>query len=423
MKTWTDYLLWWKGRVKANKAARVEGNEWKRLWGIGDEWARPVYGEYAATSSAVYSAVKVRSDAVGRVPFKVMSGDMPVADSHPLVKLLQGHGWYSGAELWRITEQNLCLWGSAFWAVADSDLGGKELWMLRPDRVRVLPSGSGGVKGYIYSSVGGDVAYVPEEIVWFRYNNPLEEFAGLSPMAPLRLSVDMGIDALKFNRNFFLNFAQPDVILTTEESMTTEEIDDFYRRWEQRYGGVSRAHRPAIASFIKDVKTLNISHREMEFTLGLRWALEEVGRVYGVPLPLLQDYNNAALANIKVSEQLFWRNTIFPELSFLSGEINHQLLPSLGYPNLRVEFDRSIVETMTKDIAAEVGMYATLLDKGVVTVEEVRLALGFPGMPEGVGVRPSVPSSVGEKPTQQSGKGLGGSEILVSGNGGSPRRL
>jgi phage portal protein BeeE len=65
--------------------------------------------------------------------------------------------------------------------------------------------------------------------------------------------------------------------------MTDNEIEEFYRRWEARFRGPDQAHRPAVASFVRDIKTLGISHREMDFIQGLRWSLEEVSRTYGSP--------------------------------------------------------------------------------------------------------------------------------------------
>ena len=38
-----------------------------------------------------------------------------------------------------------------------------------------------------------------------------------------------------------------------------------------------------------------LSHREMEFIQGLRWSLEDVSRIYGVPMPLLSDLQKATL--------------------------------------------------------------------------------------------------------------------------------
>ena len=229
----------------------------------------------------------------------------------------------------------------------------------------------------------GPVAYTPEEMVWLRYFNPLEEYAGLSPLAPLRLSADMGLDALKFNRNFFKNSAQPDVIFTIEESMSDEEVEEFYQRWEKRYKGPGNAHRPAIASFIKDIKTLGLNHREMEFIQSLRWSLEDVSRTYGVPMPLLSDLQRATFANINTAERLFWRNTMIPEMKFLEEQLNEKLLPLLGYPDLRVEFDLKAIEALREDENSRVQREMNLLDRGVLTINEVRRQRNLPDVPWG----------------------------------------
>ena len=372
---------------------------------MGQDWARTVYGEYYATSVPIYSAIKIRSDALARTPLLVLSPSSsdaegansrgsghtpgepgrgrdrramfpqmePVSEAHPVHQLLDRvNRWYTRGELWRATEIYLNLWGSAFWALERDDQGRWEIWPLRPDRVRILPDKQKYIKGYVYSGMAGPVAYTTEEMIWIRYFNPMEEHAGLSPVAPLRLSADMGLDALKFNRNFFRNSAQPDVIFTTDEAMTDQEVEDFYQRWETRYKGPGNAHRPAIASFIRDIKTMGFNHREMEFIQGLRWSLEDVSRVYGVPMPLLSDLQRATYSNINVAERLFWRNTMVPEMKLLEEQLNEKLLPLLGYGDLRVEFDLRAIEALQETETERVEREVKLLDRGVLTINEVR---------------------------------------------------
>ena len=60
-------------------------------------------------------------------------------------------------------------------------------------------------------------------------------------------------------------------LMFTNESMTDAEVEDFYNRWESRYRGPANPNRPAIASFVRDIKTLGFSHRDMDFIQGLRW--------------------------------------------------------------------------------------------------------------------------------------------------------
>ena len=376
---------------KRSRAASVDVDRFAETSGVGQSWARTAYGEYYATSVPIYSAIRIRSEALARPKVTVLrrtAGDwLPVGDDHPAQRLMDSvNGWQTRGELWRATETYLNLWGSAFWALERDERGKWEIWTLRPDRMRVLPDKGKYVKGYVYMGALGPVAYTADDIIWMRYFNPLEEYAGLAPVAPVRLSADMGLDALKFNRNFFKNYAMPDVIFTTEETMSDDEVEDFYERWEKRYRGPGNAHRPAIASFIKDIKTVSnvgFSQREMEFVLGLRWSLEDVSRVYGVPLPLLSDYQQATFANINTAERLFWRNTMIPEMKFLEEQLNEKLLPRLGYSDLRVEFDLADIEALREDQDNRVEREAKLLDRGVLTINEVRRQRNLPDVPWG----------------------------------------
>ena len=382
---------------RANRAIAADYDRLHESAGVGGEWAKSVYGEYYAISVSVYSAIKLRADAMARAPVGLLrsvqsggpsGGSVParvsVGPDHPAQQLLDRvNPWHTRGDLWRATEINLCLWGSSFWALERDEAGRPEIWPLRSDRVRVLPEKQRHVKGFVYMGVNGPVAYTPEEIVWMRYYNPLEPFAGLSPLAPVRLSVDAGLDALRFNRSFFKNSAQPDIIFTTEETMTDAEVEDFYHRWEERYQGPGKAHRPAIASFIKDIKTLGFNHREMEFLQGLRWSLEDVSRTYGVPLPLLSDYQQATFANITTAEKLFWRNTIVPEMRFLEEHLNSELLPRLGYEDLTAQFDLSTIEAMNEDETERVNRETKLLAHGVLTINEVRATRNLPPVPWG----------------------------------------
>ena len=372
-----------------NRAAASDVDRFQGLSGPGNGWARTEYGDYYATSVSVYAAVKLRADALSRPPVRVFrhtaeGARLPVERSHPMQELLDRvNPWFSRGDLWRATEIYLNLWGSAFWALERDENGRWEIWPLRPDRVSVLPDASRYVRGFVYQGRNGSVAYTPDEIVWFRYFNPLEEYAGLSPLAPVRLSVDMGMDGLKFNRNFLRNSAQPDFFLLTNETMTDSEVEEFYNRWEARFRGPSNARRPAIASFVRDIKTLGFSHRDMDFIQGLRWSLEEVSRAYGVPKPLLSDLERATFSNINTAERIFWRNTMLPEIQFMEEQLTRMLLPKLGYTDLEVEFDLSGIEVLREDENSRVARDAQLLDRGVLTINEVRRSRNLPDVPWG----------------------------------------
>ena len=363
-----------QARVKAGGAAVADVDGFSVLSGVGGGWNRTEYGEYYATSTPVYATIRVRADALTRPPVVVYrrAADgqrLPVGPEHPAQRLLERvNRWYTRADLWRATEIYLNLWGSAYWMLDRDSAGNRELWPLRPDRMSIVPDKDEYIRGFVYQGRNRMVALTPDEVVWFRYFNPLEEYAGLSPVAPARLAVDMGKDGLRFNRNFLRNSAQPDFVLLTNEQMNDGEVEDFYRRWETRYRGPANAHRPAVASFVRDIKTLGLSHREMDFIQGLRWSLEEVSRAYGVPRPLLSDLERATFSNVNAAERFFWRNTMVPEMEFLAGQVTRKLFPLLGYPELEMQFDLTAIEALAEDENARAARESQLLDLSLIHI-------------------------------------------------------
>ena len=357
--------------------------------GVGAEWQSPVYGEYYARSVEVYAAVKLRAEAVARPPLRVFYRDAqgaqrPATIDHPVQRLLEkGNPWYSRSGLLIATETYLSLWGAAFWFLGHSEESRgtpDELWPLRPDRVRVVRDAKKYVSGFVYSEAGQDFPMLPEEVVWFRYFNPLEEFAGFSPMAAGRLTADMGIDALRFNREFFRNGAHPqDMIFKAKGPLTDDQVSEFYARLEQRFSGPAKANRPIVTGDGWEVERLGLNQRDMEWSAGLRWSLEGIARVYGVPLPLLEDFSRATLANVREARRMFWEKTMVPELVLLEDTLNDSLLPKLGVDgqHVRVTFDLSVVEALSETESERTKRQVALVGAGIMTIDEARAEQGL----------------------------------------------
>ncbi len=397
---------------KANRSTRITVDKIDSLDGIGGDWASRRYGEYYATSASIYAAVRTRADAVGRPPLVVekrvdISSDtggtvswVPVDIGHPLQRLIDrpNNSW-GRVELIRAIESNLLLWGSAFLGIERNDDGVvSELWPLRPDRMRVMPDIRKYVRGFVYEHAGQRVAYLPEEVVWFKQFNPLEEFAGLSAVAPARLSVDMGLEAQRFNRNFFANSATPgDLAITTDQTPTDDEVAEFYSRWDSRFKGPSRSHRPILLGRGMDAKRLGLSQRDMEFAKALEWSVEEVSRAFGVPVVFLSDLENATLANVSTFERFLWRNTIVPELRLIEDSFNRSLIPAFGLSSFeyRFRFDISAIEALNDSEDSQVAREVSLVNAGVMTPNEVRARHGL------------TPEAWGEEPRNGAKAGVG----------------
>ena len=365
--------------------------------GTGPEWANAKYGDYYAISVPAYRAIKLRADAVASAPFKIFqrrTKNIPVAidENHPIQRLLDHvNPWWTAADLWKATETYLSLWGSAFWFLGKEGLIITSIWPLRPDKMRIMPDRRSGtsqyIAGYEYETAkGGRIPLVPEEVVWFRYFNPLNELAGLSPVAVGRLSLDMGRDALRFNRKFFQNGAMPqDVIFTVQGPVTEEEVNDFYKRLEKRFSGPQNAYRPMLWDLSQGAKPekLGLSQRDMEFIEGLNYTIEDAARVWGIPPPKMYSQKQSIYNNVKQADQEFYTDTISTEWRFLETEVNELLLPLMGDKTLFGVFDTSNILPLQEILAEQYARDRQDVLQGILTINEARERRNLPPLPWG----------------------------------------
>lgn len=362
------------------------------VWGSGPDWAKPVYGDYYAKSVLIYSAVRLRADSLLRAPLVVYQGmangdKKPVGPMHPYQELLDRvNPFLTGNDLWRATSTYLDLWGSAFWVLERDSLKGvpTAIWPVRPDKMRIVGDKQVYIRGYIYESPRGRVSLLPDEVIWFRLFNPLDEFAGLSPVGLLRLSADMSLDALRHNRNKFKNGMLIDNIwieVDASINMQEAEVDDFYRRLKARFATPDNSWRPFIAQPGMQPKNLGFSPRDMEHIQTMRWALEDVARIYQIPKIMLGDLERSTYANVDAAERIFWRN-MSSYMAFLASEVNEMLSPQFG-PGLFVEFDLSSIEALQSDGNAVAERQRLDVQSGVITINEARGERNLPPVPWG----------------------------------------
>ena len=395
--------------ARGHPLGEVLSDAFQRRAGLGDDWAPGAYADYLAVAPAVYACVNLRARNLARIPLRVhragANGEVlaPVGAAHPAQRLFDGpNPFWSRQRFWHVIEASLCLWGSAPAAVFRDGRGAvRELWWLRPNRFRVVPDPVGYISGYLYVKDGREIALGRDEVVWFRYPNPIEEYAGLSPIAALRMTVDMNVEAIRFNRRFFQNDASPGrVYLKADAELTSAQVDELRRRWEQSFAGRDKAHTIAVLDKSADLKTMAISQREMEFIEAQRYTKEEICGAYGVPPVLVGDLRQSTFNNFQQAKASFWDETLIPELELIEAEINDSLMPLLSGPHpnplplagegaggerLVARFDLSGVSSLREDAGARARRHLQLVQAGILTINEVRAKEGLEPVPWGDG--------------------------------------
>lgn len=214
-----------------------------------------------------------------------------------------------------------------------------EIWPVRPDRLHPVPHPTKFLAGYVYLTPDGEkIPLAVDEVLRIKLPNPLDPYRGLGPVQSILTDLDSVRYSAEWNRNFFLNSAEPGGIIEIPDRLSDDEFAEMQMRWNEQHKGVSRAHRVAIIEHGKYVPRA-FSMRDMQFA-----ELRQVGRdtimeAFGVSKPMLGITDDVNRANAEASIFMFDRHLTVPRLNRWRQMLNARLLPMFGGTGKGVGFD------------------------------------------------------------------------------------
>lgn len=245
-------------------------------------------------------------------------------------------------ELFEVAIQHLDTAGEWYWVAYFGPIrsaGPLELWPMRPDRVKIVTDRNDALVGYIYVSEDGEQVPLPKDIVVHkRHPNPLDIYRGLGPVQAIAIKLDSNKLAAEYNRNFFLNSAEPGGIIEIEDRLDDDEFRELTHRWREQHQGVANAHRVAILEQGKWVDR-KYSMRDMMFPELADLSREEIREAFGYPKGMTGATEDVNKAVADANERMFGRYLIRPRLEKLRSAIEGQLLPMFGTTTGGLEYD------------------------------------------------------------------------------------
>lgn len=271
-----------------------------------------------------------------------------------------------------------------------------ELWPVRPDRITPIPGGDF-ISGYVYSNAGEQIPLGLDDVVRILMPNPLDPYRGLGPVQAAMVDIDSARYSAEWNRNFFINSAEPGGIIEVPNRLTDEEFEELTERWREQHQGVAQAHRVAVLEQ-GTWKDRNMSQRDMQF-VQLRGLAREVIReafgIHGHILGISQDVNKA---NADAGEISFARWDVRTRVNRFKQALNSRLLPMFDATDLEFEPDRVVPddreaddrERNSKATAAAALVNAGFEPAGTLTAFELP-DIPFIGKPEAGGAGGGAP--------------------------------
>lgn len=341
-----------------------------------------------ATADDIYSVINLRARLVSGLKCKIYRGtgsSRKEVTTGPAYELLNHvNPFWTPRRLYRMDEFSMGLWGESFWAIEKDQFGQPaEIWWMKPSRVRVVPDAQNYIRGFLYFPMNGGQAipFFPDEVVWFRYPNPYDEFAPLSPLKAAQRAAESGAAMMDSNRNLFDKGLQIGGFVTPSsdvKAFSPEQANDIERFLDSRFKGPRNAHRWAVLRFDATFKEAQVSPKDAEFAEGLNITLRRVCNVYGVPSPLMNDLEHATLANVGELHTILWADGLVPDVELRQEEITEQLLPMFPGRSLHAEFDLTKVSALQEASTSVWDRERQQIEVGSLTINEWREAHGMP---------------------------------------------
>jgi len=358
--------------------------------------------------SEIYSLFGIAhriATAVGEVKWRLYKGsersERSQISDHPILTLLDyANEFQTGQEIMELTQLHLDLTGRAYWYLSYNKLGVPgEIWVLPPNRVKIVPSKDKFIAGYVYAYGTDRVPLATQEIVRFVMPDPLNPYGAVGYVQPAAVELDSEAYAGKWNRNFFFNSARADAALEVEDTLTEDQYERLREQWQTRHGGLSRAHKIAILEGGIKYKQIQISQKDMDFAELRKQTRENLLFAFGMPLSVMGISENVNRANAEAGDYTFARWLVKPRLVRIRNKLNEQLVPAFKQAKgLELDFDEVVPETIEqKRELAESG-----LKSGYMSINDARKLTGLDPLPPEVGDNLLIPFNM--KPTPIKGK-------------------
>ena len=330
-------------------------------------------------NAIVYRAVKLVAQNVGGCAFVVEEGGA-TRDTHPLLDLIaRPNPREAGAGFIEVIATHLLLAGNAYVEAVSVDAAPRELYALRPDRMKLIPGADGWPEAYEYTvagrSVRFDQAAALPPILHLSLLHPLDDHYGLAPLEAAAVAVDTHNAAAKWNKALLDNAARPSGALVfsgADGVLSDEQFEHLKRELDESYQGARNAGRPLVLEGGLDWKSMSLSPKDMDFMEAKHTAAREIALAFGVPPQLLGIPGDNTYSNYQEANRVFFRATVLPFASRIACSLAHWLSSAFGDVRLVVDADQ--IDALASDRTA---LWSRISDAPFLTLNEKRAAVGY----------------------------------------------
>lgn len=326
-----------------------------------------VSSQRAMRLTAVFACVRVLAESIGMLPcslYKNTGKGKEKATSERIYKLLtlKPNGYMTPQEFWELVILCLCLRGN-FYAYKVKALG--EVAELLPiDPGSVVPKlNSNWEPVYQVTFPDGTTDILGQDDIWHVRILTLDGLVGLNPIAYAREAISLGLATEEHGARLFGNGAVTSGVLRTEQQLSDSAYQRLKSDFEEKHQGLGNAHKPMILEMGLDWKSMALNAEDSQFLETRKFQLEEICRLFRVPMHMVQNTDRATFSNIEELGMGFINYSLVPYLTRIEQRINIGLVRESKQGTYYAKFN--VGALLRGDMKSRFDAYATAINWGM----------------------------------------------------------
>lgn len=237
------------------------------------------------------------------------------------------------------------------------------------------------IQKFTVSSQWMTKSYSPNEIAYFKREDSIQSESDWMWILDWCIYDALSdLEAMKTNYSFYQNSAIPSAMLLLDDNLSNEEMQNAKDQFEAQFKWSNNQHKTMVAWWVKDIKTISLTPRDMEFINQRHLTTEKISAVFGVPKTILWYTETVNYSNWTNQRKEFIEWTLRPleaDFEHILNKLLEMFRPDL-FAKLRIRADweqleetQERMEWLRKDVAS-----------WIMTINEARIERWFEALPD-----------------------------------------
>lgn len=345
-----------------------------------------VKGKNALNEIVVYTCIKILSESLAKLPFKIYQetgGVINKASDHYLNSFfkLRPNAYMSSYDFWKCVETLRNIHGNSYvWLdfIQNGKNAGKiqGFYPLNPTQMSVWVDDVGllstrNTVWYVYTDrAGGQYKLKSTDILHFKALST-DGIVGIAPVESLKNSIENSVSAGKFLNNSYKNGMQTAGIINYVGDLDKAAEQKFRDKFEQMSSGLANANRISLLPIGYQYQSMALRLTDAQFLENTKLTAQQISAALGIKPHQLNELVKASYASTSEANREFYADTLLAILTGYEQEIVFKCFLNSEISN--GFYGKFNVDVMLRgDTKARYETYALAIQNGIKSPNECR---------------------------------------------------